>query len=130
MAGDTEFSSPSDFRGNFGGYIEQVQRELEAHHGEDSGSFPTVVERAQAEAPYFAARNWLVEKWGEHFPCPVCGNVEWTVSEVGPAVQPAAYLTFHVICGYCGNAMQVVPGQAYLDTPTIPQQLQVPAPEK
>ncbi len=129
---DHGFSSPSEFRGNFGGYIERIQRELEDRYGDDAGNFETVVERAQAQAPYVAARNWLVERWGEFYPCPVCRNVEWTVSDVATATRPQGYLTFSVICGYCGNAMQVVPGFAEMDEPRLPPQeeLQLPAPDQ
>lgn len=129
MADRIELSSPDDFRSNFGGYINQIQRDLEALHGNDPGNFPTVVERAQAEAPFVAARKWLEARWGAHFACPVCSNVSWTVSEVGPADKPAGFLAFAVTCGYCGNTMQVVPGQAYLDAPIPSRQLEFPAGE-
>lgn len=123
------FSSPADFRGNFGGYIKQIQREIEALHGDDSGDFPNVVERAQAEAPRVAAKNWLWDRWGDHFACPVCGNAQWAVSGVGGAAQPAGFLEFAITCGFCGNTMHVVPGQTYLDEPIRPAQLEFPAPE-
>ena len=123
------FSPPDSFQGNFGGYIKQIQRELETVHGSDAGDFPNVVERAQAEAPYVAARNWLFARWGDHYACSVCKNVAWAVSEVGPAERPAGFLAFAVSCGYCGNTMQVVPGQTYLEAPVSPKQLEFPAGE-
>lgn len=109
--------SPSDFPGNFRAYIAHIQSELEAEYGDDAEPYESVSERAEAEAQFVAAQNWLVERWGEHFPCPVCKTNEWVVSQVGPAVRPAGYISFHVTCGYCGNTMHVVPGRAYLDTP-------------
>lgn len=120
------FSSAADFRGNFGGYIEQVQRELEDFHGQDAGEFQNVVERSQAEAPVVAARNWLEERWGDRYPCPVCSNVLWTISEVGPSVQPSGFLSFSVTCGFCGNTLQVVPGQALQDSRVLPERAQEP----
>jgi hypothetical protein len=131
MAGETEFSSSSEYKGNFAGYVEQIQRELEELHGEDAGDFKTVVERSQAEAPFIAARSWLEERWGNPYPCPVCQNVSWTVSEVAPAHQPSGSLTFRLSCGYCGNTMQVVPGLALQDAPEPPRQQPLfPAPEQ
>jgi hypothetical protein len=116
---------PSAFKGNFGGYVEAIQAELESRYGEDAGSYESVSDRAGIEAQYVAARNWLVERWGDHFPCPVCRNEEWTVSGVGPSLRPAGFLNFHVTCGYCGNTMQVVPGNAQLDAPQRANQLQL-----
>jgi hypothetical protein len=125
-----EISPPAAFLGDFAGYIEKVREELEAHYGDDAGQFTSVPERAEAEAPFIAARNWLVERWGEHFPCPVCKNVEWMVSGVGPAIRPPGFLSFSVTCGYCANTMQVIPGYAELQAPRLPDQLQFPAPER
>lgn len=123
--------APSAFPQNFRGYITSIQEELEAEYGDDAGPFESVAQRAEIEAQFVAARNWLVERWGEHFPCPVCRNVEWTMSEVGPAPRPAGYLSFHVTCGYCGNTMQVVPGNAPMDAPRLhDEQLHFPAPEQ
>jgi hypothetical protein len=127
----TSERSPSAYVGNFHGYIESIQEELEAEYGDDAGAFESVAQRAEVEAQFVAARNWLVERWGERFPCPVCRNVEWTMSEVGPALRPAGYLSFHVTCGYCGNTMQVVPGNAPMDAPRLPdEQLHFPAPDQ
>jgi hypothetical protein len=125
-----DFPSPSEFKGNFQGYIERLREILEPTYGEDSGPFQTVADRAEAEAQYYAARNWLVERWGDHSPCPICQNVEWTVSWVAPAIRPAGFLSFYVTCGYCGNAMQVVPGNAPMDAPRFAgEQLHFPAGE-
>lgn len=118
------FSSASDFRGNFAGYIEQVQRELETLHGDDAGEFENVVERSQSEAPLVAARNWLEERWGHRYPCPVCGNILWTISEVAPSMQPGGFLSFSITCGFCGNTLHVVPGQALQDSPVLQQPAQ------
>ena len=112
------------------GLVERVQRDLEELHAGDSGDFPTVVERAQAEAPYVAARFWLRERWGDGFACPVCENTEWQVSEIGLADRPAGFFSFSISCAYCGNTMQVVPGQVYLDSPVKSQQLQLPETEE
>ncbi len=122
---------PSDFLGNFSGYVKQVRDELEAAawESDDPAPFDTAAERLDAEASFFAAQDWLVERWGEHFPCPVCRNEEWIVSEVGPALRPSGFLAFAVSCGYCGNTMQVVPGRAYLNEPAHKNQLQFPEPQ-
>ena len=117
--------SPAAFLGNFHGYIAHIQQDLEAQFGDDAGDFDSVPERAQREAEFIAARNWLVERWGSHFPCPVCRNVQWVVSEVGPALRPAGFFSFHVTCGYCANSMQVVPGRASQNTPERPNQLEL-----
>lgn len=121
---------PSSFLGNFNGYIQQVRNELEASNTiDDPGSFASLDERLDAEAQFVAAQDWLVERWGAHYPCPVCQNVEWVVSEIGQAVRPAGFLSFTVTCAYCANTMQVVPGRAYLAEPVHPHQLQFPASE-
>lgn len=122
-------SRPAGFLGNFGKYIEQVEDDLEKHFGDDSGAFETVKERAEARAPFFAAQAWLVERWGEHFPCPVCENTQWTVTEVGPS-EPAGLLGFFVVCEYCANAMRVVPGYASREAPYRSSQLHLPVPEQ
>lgn len=115
---------PAGYLGNFGGYVEQVEKDLENHFGDDPGVFETVQERAEARAPFFAAQAWLVERWGEHYPCPACQNIEWMVSEIGPASRPAGFLSFVVTCGYCGNTMEVVPGRAVQSAPVYgPTQL-------
>lgn len=126
----TSQNSPSAFVGNFRGYIASIQAELEAEYGDDAGGFESVAQRAETDAQFVAARNWLVERWGERFPCPVCQNIEWTLSEVSPAVQPTGYFSFSITCGYCGNTMQVVPGNAPMDAPrSHDEQLHFPAPE-
>ena len=125
-----EWPSPSDFPGNFRAYIGRIQELLEVEYEGDPGEFETVAERAAAEAQFLAAHDWLVERWGERFPCPVCRNVEWTVSQVLPAARPTGFLSFHATCGYCGNTMQVVPGRAEMDAPRLPdQQLHFPEPQ-
>jgi hypothetical protein len=121
--------SPADFLGNFQGYIEKIQEELEAQYGDDAGPYESVAARAAAEAQFTAAQNWLVERWGTHFVCPVCGNTEWTVSGVGPAIRPVGFLSFYVTCGYCGNTMHIVPGRADQDAPIYGQE-QSELPEK
>jgi hypothetical protein len=121
-------TSPSAFPRNFRGYIASIQEELEAEYGDDADGFESVADRAETEAQFIAAQNWLVERWGEHYPCPVCQNVEWTVSGVGMALRPAGFLNFYVTCGYCGNTMQVVPGRAEQQAPHRPDQLQFPEP--
>ncbi|MGC1166623.1 MAG: hypothetical protein WA862_10995 [Solirubrobacterales bacterium] len=131
MADDFSIPRPSAFLGNFGGFIEVVRKDLEEQYGDDAGQFESVAQRAEAQAPIVAAQGWLIERWGDHFPCPVCENVEWTVSEVGPAFRPTGYLSFHVTCGYCGNTMQVVPGIVSLEAPRREdKQLHFPEPEK
>lgn len=112
MDDEIALPSPGDYPGDFGGFIEEIRRRLEAARGGDPGAFDTLEERLAAEAPFLAARTWLRERWGEYYECPVCENVEWTVSGVGPALRPSGFLTFSVTCGYCGNTMQVVPGYA------------------
>ena len=108
---------PSEFRGNFGGFIAAVQKTIEkAYEGEDERPDPEALE---ADARFMAAQAWLVERWGMHYACPVCKNVEWTVSDVGPAIRPAGYLSFFVTCGWCGNTMQIVPGNAVQDAPHL-----------
>ena len=125
--GNSEMERPADFLGNFAGYIARIQEDLETQFGDDAGQFDSVTERAEAQAPFIAAQNWLVEKWGESYPCPVCRNVEWTVSDISPTILPAGFLGFYVVCGYCANAMQVVPGYAELEAPRLPdQQLELP----
>jgi hypothetical protein len=126
-----QIASPNDFLGNFSEYVKQVQKDLEAIFGDDPGPFATVAEHAEARAPSIAAQSWLVERWGEHYPCPVCRNVEWTVTEVARSEISAGFLAFYVICGYCGNAMRCVPGYADLEVPRVlDEQLQFPAPER
>jgi len=112
--------SPSEFRGNFAGFIEAMQGYLEGTYGADAGGYESVTERAAAEAPFLAAETWLVEKWGSHFPCPVCSNVFWTLSGVAAGQRPAGFLSFYATCGYCGNTMHVVPGRAEQDEPVFP----------
>lgn len=126
-----EISSPANFLGNFGAYIEQVQKDLEAFFGDDADAFETVAERAEARAPFIAAQMWLVERWGEHYPCPVCRNVQWTITEIHPSeVPPERMWTFYVACGYCGNAMRCIPGYAEQNEPVLlDEQLHFPAPE-
>ena len=109
-------SSPSDFIGNFAGYIEAVQRELELER-DDGDTRPVAL-----EARFLAAQRWLVERWGEEFPCPVCRNTVWVVSDVAGGSRPTGYLIFFVTCAYCGNTMQVVPGVAHFVAPQAPQQ--------
>jgi len=120
--------SPSEFRGNFAGFIEALQQHLEDAYGGDAGEFESVSERANSEAQFFAAQMWLVEKWGPRYACPVCGNVEWTVSGVAAGPRPAGFLSFYITCGYCGNTMHVVPGRAEQDKPVHPTE-QFPLPE-
>jgi hypothetical protein len=122
--------SPAQFVGNFQGYIQAVQKELEGIYGKDAGQFESVSERAELEAPIVASRTWLVERWGEQFPCPVCENVEWTLTEVSPTIRPRGFLAFSVVCGYCGNTMDVVPGYAPMDAPRRYEQLHFPAPDQ
>ncbi len=131
MAGEP-LPPPSDFLGNFIGYIAAIQERLEAEYGDDAGDFESVPDRALAEAQFIAAQNWLTERWGSHFPCPVCENVEWIVSEVAPGPRPAGFLGFYITCGYCGNTMHVVPGRADQQERIHPQQqsLEFPAPEQ
>jgi len=122
--------SPSEFRGNFAGFIDAVRRHLEAQYGDEMGGFESVADRAATEAQFIAAQAWLVERWGTHFACPVCANVEWYVSEVGPAIRPPGFLAFAVTCGYCGYSMDVVPGRADQDAPIrATQQIEFPAGE-
>lgn len=122
--------SPASFLGNFGGYIAAIREILEPQLGDDPGQFETVQQRAEFEAGVIAAQNWLVERWGMHYPCPVCRNVEWTVSEIGPAFRPSGFLSFDVTCGYCGNTMQVVPGNAPMQEPRYAPDEQLQFPQK
>jgi len=128
MATDpSSLPSPSEFRGNFAGYIEALQHYLEAAYGGDAGEYESVVDRAAAEARFIAAQTWLVERWGNHYQCPVCGNVGWVLSDVALGPRPAGFLSFYVTCGFCGNTMHVVPGRAEQDTPIFPtNQFQLP----
>lgn len=112
--------SPSEFRGNFAGFIDALQQYLEAEYGNDAGGYESVAVRAAAEAPFLAAQTWLVERWGSHFACPVCRNVEWTLSGVAAGPRPTGFLSFYATCGYCGNTMHVVPGRAEQDAPVYP----------
>ena len=119
--------SSSEFRGNFAGYIEALQQYLETSYGGDAGEYESVAERAAAEAPFLAAQSWLAERWGTHYPCPVCSNVEWTLSGVVAGPRPAGFLSFYITCGFCGNTMHVVPGRATQDAPVYPtDQFQFP----
>jgi hypothetical protein len=128
---DLPFPSPSEYKGNFGGFIEALKELLEPGYGDDSGDFDSVADRAVAEAQFLAAQIWLVDKWGNHHPCPICSNTQWVVSGIGQALRPVGFLNFFVTCGYCGNTMQVVPGRAHQDHPVLPdEQLQFPTPEK
>ncbi len=106
----------NEFLGNFRGYIDRLKEQKLREIG-DPGKFEDIAERAEFEASIEAAQNWLVERWGPHYPCPVCQNVEWTVSIVLPTLRPVGFLGFHVTCAFCGNTMQVVPGKAFLSAP-------------
>jgi hypothetical protein len=117
MSDEIMLPSPAEYPGDFGGFIEEIKRRLRESHGEDAGLFDTVEERVENEGPFLAARTWLTERWGEYYECPVCKNVEWTVSSIGPAIRPSGFLSFAVTCGYCGNSMQVVPGYAEMENP-------------
>jgi len=119
MTDEIALPSPGDYPGDFGGFIEEIKRLLLEAHGDDAGLFTTVQERVESEGPFLAARAWLRERWGEYYECPVCKNVEWTVSSIGPAVRPSGFLSFTVTCGYCGNSMQVVPGYAEMTKPHV-----------
>jgi hypothetical protein len=127
MAEEHREPSPLEFRGNFAGFLDAVQKQLERNYGEDADGFESVAERALAEAPFVAARTWLVERWGSHFPCPACQNTQWTVSEMVSDIPPAGFLSFGVTCSYCGNTMYVAPGRAEQDEPIYrDEQIQFP----
>jgi hypothetical protein len=114
-----QITSPSSFLGNFGGYIRKVKEDLEAAFEDDPGEYETVAERAGARAPFIAAQRWLIERWGEHYPCPVCDNVEWAVTEIAPSEIAGGVYAFYVVCNYCGNAMRCVPGYAERNAPQV-----------
>ncbi len=128
MAGEPNpFPSPTEFRGNFSGYIEAIEQHLESTYEGDAGEHDSVAHRAASEAPILAAQTWLVERWGTHYPCPVCSNVEWGLSGVAAGPRPAGYFGFYITCGYCGNTMHVVPGLAQQEDPTYAtEQFQLP----
>ena len=88
-----------------------------------------IPEQAEAQAQYVVANDWLIEKWGTHHDCRECGNIEWTVSTVFPAI-PSGFFSFLVTCRFCGNTLQLIPGHADLDEPHRAWQMQFPAPEQ
>ncbi len=112
-----------DFEGTFGEHIERTRKRLEAQLREEAEGEPddvAIAERAEAEAQFKEAHEWLLAKWGERFSCPVCRNVEWRVGPVFPT--PAGFLGFSVTCRYCANTMSVVPAQADLEEPQLPDE--------
>jgi DNA-directed RNA polymerase subunit RPC12/RpoP len=63
-----------------------------------------------------ARRQWVLERWGEYFPCSNCGNTEWWISDqgmIGPQVS-----AYPITCRYCGHTVLVSPELADLDEPS------------
>lgn len=116
-------SEPQEFPGTFRQRIDATQSRLEAEYrgkASDDTDKDEIKERAELDAQYAEAHNWLVAKWGERYPCPVCRNVKWTVSPVFPAYN--GFLSFQVTCRSCGNSMSVIPGHADLEAPTLAEE--------
>jgi len=118
---------PPSFRATFAAMSNVSAKSSKLDMPAIPGEFESVSERADFDSQYYAARNWLVERWGEQHACPICGNVEWTLSGVAPAIRPTGFLSFHATCDYCGNTVHVVPGRATKDSPRrIDSQLELP----
>jgi hypothetical protein len=119
---------PEDFKGSFRQHIAETQKRLEAQYRDEAEGEPDsadIERRAEEEAQFVEAQDWLIDRWGEDFPCPVCRNTRWLVSTIVPAYND--FLSFYVTCRYCGNAMSVVPGNTDMDAPQPPDsQLQLP----
>lgn len=62
------------------------------------------------EALVAAAIAWLSEQWGNHKPCPYCGNAEWTVGV--PTKWAGPEPIFPVTCDRCGNTVLINAVQA------------------
>lgn len=103
----------------FHDHIQATKEEIEEEYRKKGFNFPEAPLQAEEEAQFRVSRSWVEDRWGDEYPCPVCGNIEWTLSPVRP-VPGANLLGFYVSCRYCGNAMQVIPGHAALDEPKRP----------
>lgn len=120
---------PEDFQGNFAQHIAEARKRRENQlRLEGQTDEVAITELAEQEAQFGEAQRWLVDHWGEEFPCPVCSNVQWVVSNVFDGHN--GFLSFYITCRYCGNSMSVIPGQADLDAPIHKtHQLQLPTEE-
>jgi hypothetical protein len=120
---------PEDFQGTFGQHVAESRKRIENQLRLDGETDEVALtEQAEAEAQFSEAHRWLVEHWGEQFPCPVCGNVQWTVSGLFHA--PNGYLAFQVICRFCANTMSAVPAYADLEAPVLGEQLPLSGPDQ
>jgi hypothetical protein len=61
-----------------------------------------------------AANEWLINRWPEHRPCPLCNHEEWgfgpsfvqlPTSTLGLRSPPRTNPCVAVVCGHCGNTI-------------------------
>jgi predicted RNase H-like HicB family nuclease len=66
------------------------------------------------EVDLAAANEWLINRWPEHRPCPLCNHEEWgfgpsfvqlPTSTLGLRSPPRTNPCVAVVCGHCGNTM-------------------------
>jgi hypothetical protein len=112
---------PEGFSGSFGEHIQEARRRREVDlRNEGETDDDAIAKQSEDEAQFSEAERWLVEHWGEEFPCSACSNVQWIVSNVFPAYN--GLLSFQTTCRYCGNSMTVIPGHADLTEPILREQ--------